>query len=50
MDIDPRFAMADTYRALRGNDELTKQFTDEINNCDGADDALTICYAYQNMA
>jgi len=33
MEVDPRYAMAQVYKALRGKAELTDQFTTEVNNC-----------------
>lgn len=50
MEVDPRFTMARVYKALRGNDELTNQFTTEINNCDGPADAIKICMKYLSLA
>ncbi len=48
--MDPRLWIAQTYRALRGKDELTKQFENEYMNCDGPDHAIEICQKYLAMA
>jgi len=50
MEVDPRFAMAQVYRALRGKAELTDKFTDEVNNCNGPADAFNICMKYLALA
>ena len=50
MEVDPRFAMAQVYKALHGQAELTDQFTDEVNNCNGPADAIGICMKYLSLA
>jgi hypothetical protein len=50
MEVDPRYAMAQVYRALRGKPELTDKFTDEVNNCQGPADAFSICMKYMALA
>lgn len=48
--MDPRLYMAEVYRALRGNAEMTAQFENEINNCQGPEDAIDICTKYLALA
>ena len=48
-NIDPRFIMADTLDILRKAGIDNKSFWDEINTCEGADDAVEICHRYQDM-
>jgi hypothetical protein len=50
MEVDPRYAMAQVYKALRGKAELTDQFTTEVNNCNGPADAFKICMKYLSLA
>lgn len=50
MEVDPRYAMAQVYKALRGKAELTDKFTDEVNNCNGPADAFQICMKYLALA
>mgnify|MGYP003334367912 CR=1 FL=1 len=49
MEVDPRYAMAQVYRLLRGKPELTDKFTDEVNNCTGPADAFAICMKYMAL-
>jgi hypothetical protein len=48
--MDPRFAMADTYRLLDRAGIALDDFNTEINNCQGPEDAITICYKWQAIA
>ncbi len=48
--MDPRLYMAKVYKALRGDAEKTKAFEAEINNCQGPDDAISICLRYLAVA
>ena len=48
--MDPRYAMADTYRLLSRAGISSDDFTKEVNNCQGPDDAVTICYKWQAIA
>ena len=45
--MDPRYAMADTYDALKNAGISHREFETEINNCTGPEDALRICYKWQ---
>lgn len=47
---DPRIIMAETYRMLRGDKELTALYTEEVNNCESPEDAIEISFHYQEMA
>ena len=47
---DPRLIMAETYRMLRGDSELTQLYTEEVNNCESPDDAIEISFHYQELA
>jgi len=48
--MDPRFTIADTYKKLQKAGISYKEFEAELNNCDGPDHAIEICYKYQDMA
>lgn len=49
--IDPRFEIAETYRLLsKVSEESVAHFEKELNNCDGADDAIKICLEWQQVA
>jgi hypothetical protein len=48
--MDPRFAMADTYRMLDKAGISIEGFNDEINKCQGPSDAFTICLKWQAIA
>ena len=45
-DLDPRFLMADVYKAYRRAGKSTDEFDKEIRECEGPDDAIQICYSY----
>jgi hypothetical protein len=46
---DPRLWMAQVYRAVK--DAPTREaFTQDINNCEGPDDAIAICKRYLALA
>lgn len=42
--------MAETYRMLRSDKELTALYSEEINNCDSPDEAIEISLHYQQLA
>jgi hypothetical protein len=48
--MDPRFAMADTYRLLDSAGIALDGFNTEVNNCQGPEDALRICAKWQAIA
>jgi len=45
-DLDPRYVMADVYKQYRRAGKSTDEFAKEINECEGPDDAIRICYSY----
>lgn len=48
---DPRYLMADVYRALRRKaPDLVSEFNEEINSCNGPDHAIEICYKFLTLA
>lgn len=44
--MDPRFLMADVYKAYRKAGLSSDEFTKEINECEGPEDAIRICLDY----
>jgi hypothetical protein len=48
--MDPRYAMADTYRLLSNLGISSDDFTIEINNCAGSEHAIEICNKWQAIA
>lgn len=48
--MDPRFLMAETYRMLKKNPELMKEFDRKINHEVGSpEEAVLVCLEYQGL-
>jgi hypothetical protein len=45
-DQDPRYFMAEVYKQYRRAGKSSDEFTQEINSCQDADDAIRICLMY----
>ena len=47
--LDPRYAIAETYKQLRRAGKDDAEFTKAINNCEGPDDAIRICMEHMAL-
>lgn len=48
--MDSRRIIAETYDKLDAAGISYKEFEAELNNCDGPEDAIHICYKFQSAA
>jgi len=46
---DPRFLMAETYTMLRGKSKLEDAFSEEINKVNSPEEAIQLCFKYQEL-
>jgi len=46
---DPRFIMAETYTMLKGKSNLEDAFSEEINKVNSPEEAIELCFKYQEL-